>query len=241
MKRLVDVVLSAIGILLSSPLLTLSVLAVYLQDFKSPFYIAERIGRGGKPFRMIKIRSMVVNADKSGVASTSGDDRRITAIGHLIRKFKLDELAQLYNVLIGDMSLVGPRPNVKVETDLYSDEERKLLSVRPGITDFSSIVFSDEGEILRGKEDPDLAYNQLIRPGKGYLGLVYVENQSFYLDIRLIIITIIAIFSRRVALGFSSRILERLAVPTFILEIARREVDLKPLPPPGLDRVVSRR
>ena len=125
--------------------------AVFLQDFHSPFYVAKRIGKDEKPFNMIKLRSMIINADQTGVASTSNDDKRITKVGHLIRRFKLDELVQLFNVLRGDMSLVGPRPNVKVETDLYSPEEKRLLTVRPGITDFSSIVFSDEGVILEEK------------------------------------------------------------------------------------------
>ncbi|VVM17401.1 hypothetical protein BSPWISOXPB_2715 [uncultured Gammaproteobacteria bacterium] len=117
------------------------------QDKKSPFYMAPRVGRNNIIFKMVKLRSMVSNADSSGVDSTSANDSRITPIGHKIRKYKLDEITQLWNVLIGDMSLVGPRPNVKNETDLYTSVEEKLLLVKPGITDFSSIVFSDEGDI----------------------------------------------------------------------------------------------
>ena len=109
---------------------------------------------------------MIINADSSGVDSTSATDSRITSIGHVIRRFKLDELTQLWNVFLGDMSLVGPRPNVRKETDLYTIPEKLLLTVRPGITDISSIIFSDEGDILANKKDPDLAYNQLIRPWK---------------------------------------------------------------------------
>lgn len=241
MKRFLDLILSLAGLIFLSPILVVFILAVFLQDFHSPFYVARRIGKNGKPFKMVKLRSMVVNADRNGVASTSNDDKRITYVGKLIRKFKVDELVQLYNVLKGDMSLVGPRPNVQAETDLYSNEERKLLSVRPGITDLSSIVFSDEGDILEGLEDPDLSYNQLIRPGKGFLGLVYIENQSIGLDFKLILLTVIAIFSRRVALRFVVSILRSFDTPSFVLDIAAREKPLIPLAPPGMNKVVVER
>ena len=123
---------------------------------------------------------MSISADKNGVNSTSLNDARITPVGHKIRKYKLDEFTQLWNVLIGDMSLVGPRPNVLVDTNLYTKVERKLLTVRPGITDFSSIVFSDEGKILENKKDPNLSYNQFIRPWKSRLGLIYIEKKIWY-------------------------------------------------------------
>ena len=199
-KRLVDILASFFGLLITSPILLPVMFLVWKEDGKSPFYIAPRSGRNGTTFKMVKLRSMVVDADKSGVDSTSGNDMRITPIGHKIRRYKLDELIQLWNVLIGDMSLVGPRPNVETETDLYTDVEKGLLLVRPGITDFSSIVFSDEGEILEGKDNPDLAYNQLIRPWKSRLGLAYIKNQSFLLDLQLIFYTIVAIISKPRAL-----------------------------------------
>ena len=195
-KRLVDILASFFGLLITSPILLPVMFLVWREDKKSPFYIAPRSGICGTTFKMVKLRSMVVDADKSGVDSTSGNDMRITSIGHKIRRYKLDELIQLWNVLKGDMSLVGPRPNVKSETILYSDVEKDLLLVRPGITDFSSIVFSDEGEILEGKENPDLAYNQLIRPWKSRLGLVYIKNQSLLLDLQLIFYTVVAILSK---------------------------------------------
>ena len=127
---------------------------------------------------MIKLRSMIVNAEKSKVDSTSSNDPRITKIGKIIRKLKLDELSQLFNVFIGEMSLVGPRPNVKRETDLYTEVEKNLLRVKPGITDFASIIFSDESEILKNVDDPNISYNQLIRPWKSRLGLFYIKKQS---------------------------------------------------------------
>ena len=133
------------------------------------------------PFSIIKLRSMIVNADKNKVDSTAEDDVRITWVGHFVRKFKIDELTQLINVLFGNMSLVGPRPNVKAETDIYTPIEKKLLSFKPGIADFSSIVFSDEGKILKNSIDPDLEYNQLIRPGKSRLGYSTLKIQIILL------------------------------------------------------------
>jgi lipopolysaccharide/colanic/teichoic acid biosynthesis glycosyltransferase len=144
-------------------------------------------------------------------------------------------------VLIGDMSLVGPRPNVKDETDLYTNVEKGLLSVKPGITDFSSIVFSDEGNILKEKNNPDLAYNQLIRPWKSRLGLIYVKNQSFLLDIKLIIYTLVAIISRRRALKWVENQLILMKANTNVINISRREVKLYPFPPPGMDKVITGR
>jgi lipopolysaccharide/colanic/teichoic acid biosynthesis glycosyltransferase len=184
---------------------------------------------------------MIINADKSGVDSTSSNDKRITGVGRFIRKYKLDELTQLWNVLLGDMSLVGPRPNVKRETDLYTLEEKKLLTVKPGITDFSSIVFSDEGDILKDQSDPDIAYNQLIRPGKSMLGIFYIENRSFLLDIKLIFLTIVAIVSKKKALVNLVEILKQFNANSLILQIASREENLIPMPPPGAKNIVTNR
>ena len=143
MKRLLDILVAFLGLSFTSPILIAFIYLVYRQDKADPIYRAPRVGINGSEFRMIKLRSMIIFADKNKVDSTSLDDKRITPLGKIIRKYKLDELTQLWNVLVGDMSLVGPRPNVKRDVDLYSDVEMKLLTVRPGITDFSSIVFSD--------------------------------------------------------------------------------------------------
>lgn len=241
MKRALDFICSLLGLVCLSPILLTFMFLVWRQDYNSPFYIAKRTGLHGRQFSMVKLRSMVVNADKSGVDSTSNSDMRITKIGHLIRKFKLDEITQLWNVLIGDMSLVGPRPNVKRETDLYTAEEIKLLSVKPGITDISSIVFSDEGEILNGKDDPDIAYHQLIRPGKGYLGLFYIEHRSFSLDLKLIALTIVSILSKERALKFLASALEQLGASADLLEVVKRKNKLRPMPPPGAKNIVMSR
>ena len=240
-KRLFDIFISFFGLLFFSPILIIIIFLIWIEDKKSPFYITQRLGKGEKQFNMIKLRSMLVDADKSGVVSSSNNDMRITPIGHKIRKYKLDEFIQLWNVLNGDMSLVGPRPNVKDETDLYTDIEKKLLLVRPGITDFSSIVFSDEGEILEGKENPNLTYNQLIRPWKSRLGLIYINNQSFLLDIKIIIHTLVAIFSRQRALNWVVSQLKLFNVDSKVVKISKREQDLYPFPPPGSDKVVIKR
>jgi len=212
---------------------------VWLQDFHSPFYVAQRVAKDGGSFWMVKLRSMVVNADKSGVDSTSLNDARITSIGQFIRKFKLDELTQLWNVLKGDMSLVGPRPNVKRETDLYTTAEKELLSVKPGITDFSSIVFSDEGDILKDSKDPDIDYNQLIRPWKSRLSLLYIKHQSLWLDFSLIFLTAVAIVSRKKALKGVHKLLVIIHAPEDVVCVAKREDKLVPSPPPGSDSIVK--
>ena len=188
-----------------------------------------KVGKG-RLFNMIKLRSMVVNAHKTGVESTSENDLRITSIGKFIRKYKLDELSQLWNVLLGDMSLVGPRPNVQSETNLYTKVEKKLLKIKPGITDFSSIVFSDESKILSNFDDPDLAYNQLIRPWKSRLGLFYVEKNNIFIDIYLILITIVGIKSRVKSLLLISSFLKRLNAPKNLVRLALRKDCLKPYP-----------
>jgi len=241
MKRLFDFIVSFLGLAFFSPVILIFMFLVWKQDYHSPFYIALRTGKNGRQFKMVKLRSMMINADKSGVDSTSSTDNRITKVGHLIRKFKLDEVTQLWNVLLGDMSLVGPRPNVKRETDLYTNEEKRLLSFKPGITDISSIVFSDEGEILSGKDDPDIAYHQLIRPGKGYLGLFYVEKRSFLLDIKLILLTVLAILSKEKALTLLGGILRDLGAPDELIEMASRKQALVPSPPPGAMNIVTSR
>lgn len=241
MKRLSDFAISFIGLVICSPILITTILIVWFQDWHSPFYIAQRVGKKEKLFKMVKLRSMIINADKSGVDSTSSNDNRITGVGRFIRRYKLDELSQLWNVLIGDMSLVGPRPNVKRETELYTIEEKKLLSVKPGITDFSSIVFSDEEEILKDSSDPDIAYNQLIRPWKSRLGLFYIENISLFIDIKLIILTIISILSRDKALLGVSKLLKKLKADNDLINISLRKEILVPTPPLGTTKIVTNR
>lgn len=241
MKRLIDILLSLTGLILCSPVLLPTIFLVWVNDWHSPFYVAQRVGKKEKLFNMIKLRSMVINADKSGVDSTSSSDQRITSVGRFIRKYKLDELSQLWNVFIGDMSLVGPRPNVKRETDLYTKEEKLLLTVKPGITDFSSIVFSDEGEILKDQPDPDIAYNQLIRPWKSRLGIFYIQNRNTMIDLKLILLTAISILSREKALKGVSKMLISSGATEDLVAISLRKCELTPAPPPGAIRIVTNR
>lgn len=241
MKRIIDFLISLFGLIICSPILIPILIIVWVQDWHSPFYIAQRVGKGEKTFKMFKLRSMIIHADKSGVDSTSANDNRITGVGRFIRKYKVDELSQLINVLMGDMSLVGPRPNVKRETDLYTKEEKKLLSVKPGITDFSSIVFSDEGEILKDQSDPDIGYNQLIRPWKSRLGIFYIEKRSMIVDFKLIFLTAVAILSREKALTRISELIGKLKADNDLIEISKREKALVPTPPPGSNKIVMNR
>ena len=237
-KRIFDILFSLSGLLFFSPILIFYLISVWRFDKKSPLYISSRIGKNSKIFNLIKIRTMMVDADKKGISSTSNNDGRIIPIGQKIRKYKIDELTQLFNVLIGNMSLVGPRPNVKSEVDLYTEIEKELLSVKPGITDFSSIVFSDEGKILENKENPDLSYNQLIRPWKSRLGLIYIKHKSILLDLELMIFTLVALISKPTALKWVVKKLEKFDVDQEIVEVAKREKELIPFPPPGSDKIV---
>ncbi len=241
LQRICDIILSAIGLLIASPILIPVCILIWLQDYHSPFYIAPRVGYREKMFKMIKLRSMIMNADKSGVDSTSASDRRITPIGNFVRRCKLDELTQLWNVFWGDMSLVGPRPNVKRETDLYTPVEKKLLSIRPGITDIASIVFADEGDILKDSKDPDIDYNQLIRPWKNRLALIYVDKPSLSLYFRLIFLTGLTIVSRQNALAGIQNLLEDINADPQARAVARRQQPLVPTPPPGATEIVTSR
>lgn len=181
-----------------------------------------------------------MDAWKNGVSSTSATDRRITRVGSLIRRAKLDELPQLWNVLVGDMSLVGPRPQVEIDATIYTAEERRMLNVRPGITDLASIVFADEGEILAGSTDPDLRYNQVIRPWKSRLALLYVERRTLATDLKLIFLTIAAGFSRSYALAGVARILQEWNTDPMLRRIAARSEPLVAYPPPGASKIVER-
>jgi lipopolysaccharide/colanic/teichoic acid biosynthesis glycosyltransferase len=188
-KRFFDVVCALAGLVILGPLLLWIAWRIRREDGGPVFYRGVRVGLHGKPFRIFKFRTMVVDAEKLGASSTSDDDPRITGIGKLLRKYKLDELPQLINVLKGDMSFVGPRPEVKKFTDLYTEEEKAILTVRPGITDWASIWNSDEAAVLAGAEDADEAYLKVIRPTKLRLQLKYVRERSFWTDLKIIFLT----------------------------------------------------
>lgn len=239
MKRLLDVCFSAVVLIFASPVLLLFMLLIWLQDFKSPLYMAPRAGKNGKVFNIIKLRSMVANADKIGATSTTAADSRVTPVGKIIREFKLDEITQFWNVLMGSMSIVGPRPQVLDNVETYTSEERRLLSVRPGITDLASIVFSDEGEILKDSTDPDLDYNQLIRPWKSRLALFCIDHSSLSLDIRIVTLTAMAILDKPKALAGVVALLKKYEADAELIRVSSRTEPLTPSLPPGAQECQS--
>ncbi len=190
MTRIFDILLATLGLVILSPLLILVYVAIVLESRGGGFYRQERTGRYGKPFRLIKFRSMYVNADKHGLITVGGHDNRITRVGYYIRKYKIDELPQLINVVKGDMSIVGPRPEVKKYTDLYTEEQRKILDVRPGITDYASIKYVDENEILGTSDNPERTYIEHIMPDKIKLNMIYISQNGIKEYFKIIFLTL---------------------------------------------------
>lgn len=186
MKRFLDVIASSLGLLFLSPLFI--VLSIWIKlDSKGPvFYRQVRVGRNNKDFRIFKFRSMRVGADKMGLITVGGRDPRVTRSGYFIRKYKLDEFPQLINVFLGDMSLVGPRPEVRKYVDLYTPEQMRVLSVRPGITSLASIRYRNENELLEKADNPDQYYIDVVMQDKLAIDLEYVDRASFWYDIKLI-------------------------------------------------------
>jgi len=197
LKRLFDCMCALLGLVVLSPLLGLIALAVKASDGGFVFYRGLRTGFKGKQFRIWKFRTMVVDAEKTGVTATADDDPRVTRVGMFLRKYKLDELPQLVNVLVGEMSLVGPRPEVPQYTALFTAEEKAILSVRPGITDWASLWDVDEGAALAGSDDPERAYLEKIRPEKIRLQLRYVRERTLGMDLRILLLTLWALITRR--------------------------------------------
>jgi lipopolysaccharide/colanic/teichoic acid biosynthesis glycosyltransferase len=193
-KRALDLGGALLGLLVLLPVFVVIGIAVKVSSPGPVLYAAPRVGRHGRMFRMYKFRTMVVDAEQLGGSSTPDDDPRITRVGRWLRRYKLDELPQLLNVLNGTMSLVGPRPQVQWAVDRYSPEERKVLEVLPGITDYASLHFPDEGKILRGSADPDRDYMEKIHPEKMRLALEYVRRRSLATDVGIIFKTLFAVF-----------------------------------------------
>ena len=189
-KRLIDFVLSSIALLTLAPVLLLVALWIKLNSPGPVFYRGTRVGRLGKGFRIYKFRTMVANAENLGGPSTPADDPRITRVGRFLRRFNLDELPQFINVLKGEMSIVGPRPEVPQYVELFTEEEKAILTVRPGITDWATLWVRNEGEILAGSDDPERAYMEKIWPEKHRLELEYVRNQSVWHDFAIMLKTL---------------------------------------------------
>jgi lipopolysaccharide/colanic/teichoic acid biosynthesis glycosyltransferase len=234
-KRLIDIAFSSIGLVVASPVLLLAMLLIFSHDGHWPLYRPVRVGRGGRDFRMAKLRTMTIDAEHRGGSSTSRSDVRITLPGQLLRRWKIDELPQLWNVLLGQMSLVGPRPNVRCGgVDRYTPAELRLLDARPGVTDLASIVFADEADILDGAPDPDALYDRVIRPWKSRLGLLYLAHRSLWIDLRILALTALALFARRAALEGVDGILAGWGAGDALRSVCRREGPLPWAAPPGL-------
>jgi len=245
MKRGFDFSAALAGLLVLAPLLALIACAVYLEDRRAPLFFGRRVAGSGRRqghhlFYMVKFRTMIPQAWRTGVSSTAAGDRRVTRVGVLLRRAKLDELPQLWNVVTGDMSLVGPRPQVEADAAMYTPEERRMLDVRPGVTDLASIVFADEGDILAGSADPDLLYNQIIRPWKSRLALLYLERRTLTSDIRVILLTLTGAFSRPAALTAIVKMLTAWEADPELIRVARRAGQLQAFPPPGAAEVVQK-
>ena len=193
LKRAMDIAISGCALLVIWPVLLLIALAIKIDDPGPVFYRQVRVGKNGKEFRIYKFRTMIVDADKKGLAITVGRDNRITRMGRLLRKTKLDELAQLINVFTGEMSFVGPRPEVPKYVNMYTPYQRQVLLVRPGITDYASIAYRNENDLLADAEDPERMYIEKIMPDKIELNMKYLREISPLADIRLIFSTIIAV------------------------------------------------
>jgi lipopolysaccharide/colanic/teichoic acid biosynthesis glycosyltransferase len=192
-KRIFDIFFSIIGLLLISPVLLILALLISFDSSGGVFYKQVRIGKNLKPFKLFKFRSMSTNADKKGLLTVGHNDSRITRIGYYLRKYKLDELPQLINVLIGQMSIVGPRPEVEKYVKLYNQEQLNVLKVKPGITDWASIKYVNENEILAKSKNPEDTYITEIMPAKLRLNLEYVKHNNIFVDIKIILLTIKAI------------------------------------------------
>lgn len=193
-KRLFDIVSSGIGLLCLAPVFVVMAIWIKLDSRGPVFYRQTRVGRYGRDFRIFKFRSMRVGSDKGRQITVGERDPRITRFGYFIRRYKIDELPQLINVFLGDMSVVGPRPEVRKYVDLYSEEQRKVFQVRPGITDLASIKYRNENELLSQVDDPDTYYIDVIMPDKLAINLEYIRHQSFMGDIKIIFNTLFKIF-----------------------------------------------
>jgi lipopolysaccharide/colanic/teichoic acid biosynthesis glycosyltransferase len=195
-KRFFDIVAATLGLLILLPLLMVVAVAIALDSKGSILFLQQRIGKGGEPFFLFKFRTMHVGADKGTAITVGNRDPRITTIGYYLRKIKMDELPQLINVLKGEMSFVGPRPEVKKFVDLYTPEQRRVLDVAPGMTDYASILFRNENELLSGKNDPVAFYVDHIMPQKLQLNLEYIDSNNLWIDIKILFKTLVVIFRK---------------------------------------------
>jgi len=193
-KRLFDIGISLIALIMLLPLFILIAIAIKINSRGSSFYKQTRVGKDGNEFELFKFRTMYINSDRAGLLTIGSKDYRITSVGYWLRKYKLDELPQLLNVLKGEMSFVGPRPEVRKYVNLYTPAQLRVLSVKPGVTDWASIKYFDENDILAGSDDPEDMYIKVIVPSKISKNLEYIDNQDLFMDLKIILSTIKRIF-----------------------------------------------
>jgi lipopolysaccharide/colanic/teichoic acid biosynthesis glycosyltransferase len=196
MKRLMDVVVSMLAVIILSPLLLIMGLAVALSSPGGAFFRQVRVGKGGREFRLLKFRSMKPGSEAKGQLTVGGRDPRITKVGHVLRRTKMDELPQLFNILAGDMSLVGPRPEVPKYVSLYTPEQRHVLNVRPGLTDYASLEYFEENKLLGASDDPERTYIEEVMPAKLALNLKYIQEMGMKTDLLILLRT-----ARRIVRG----------------------------------------
>lgn len=190
LKRLFDIICSFVGLLMLSPILLFISLAIIINNGFPVFYFQTRVGKNNRDFKLFKFRTMYKDADKKGLLTVGGRDPRVTPIGYYLRKYKLDELPQLLNVLFGSMSLVGPRPEVRKYVDMYNDEQKRVLFAKPGITDYASLEYFSENELLAKSPEPEKTYINEVMPAKLALNMKYIEKQNLWVDLGIIFSTL---------------------------------------------------
>ncbi|MBN8693791.1 MAG: sugar transferase [Bacteroidetes bacterium] len=195
LKRLFDIICSLVGIIFLFPVFVIIVLAIVINSGFPIFYFQTRVGKNNRDFKLFKFRTMRTDADKKGLLTVGGRDPRVTPVGYYLRKFKLDELPQLFNVLFGSMSLVGPRPEVRKYVEMYNEEQKRVLEVKPGITDYASLEYINENELLAKSENPEQTYIQEIMPAKLKLNMRYIEETGLLTDLTIITRTVQKIVS----------------------------------------------
>lgn len=226
-KRILDITLSVPLMAISLPIVAAASLLIFLNDFQFPIYLSQRVGKSGNLFTLFKIRTMQVNADRVSTYTTIDNDKRLITAGKILRKIKIDELPQFLNILLNDISLVGPRPNVPKEVERYNDWEKSLLQYKPGITDMSSIVFFDLGAIIPKDLDPNVSYEIIIRPWKNKLAVWYCENASLLVDLMIIFLTATTFISKKWSTKIIVRMIEVVNFDKELIAYLNNSINLK--------------
>lgn len=222
MKRLIDIMLSSVGIIIGFPVIVVFSLLIIGLHRHNPFFVTERIGRNSRMFPLFKLKSMVDGAHFDAITVVTKRDPRVTAVGRIIRRYKIDEFPQFFNVMIGDMSVVGPRPEIPQNGNLFNEAEREMFSVKPGLTGISSIFFFRQSDVLSRFSNPQEAYHRIIRPSKAHFSLFYVFRHNLTMDVELIVLTFVAIFNHALAIRILRARLIAWGAPEQLLDVFDR-------------------